>query len=104
MAGDLSLPCNIFWSDEDHFYPNGTVNTQNFRIWAKENPRIHTEILLHSLNVTVWCGFVETFILGIFIFEEITARGPFTYSVMCHCYHDVADVYCPANTAKAVLT
>ncbi|GFT23043.1 uncharacterized protein TNCV_1858041 [Trichonephila clavipes] len=42
------------WSDEAHFYFNGTVNTQNCRIWAKKkNPQIYTEFLLQSPNVIV---------------------------------------------------
>ncbi|GBM10353.1 hypothetical protein AVEN_131085-1 [Araneus ventricosus] len=44
MADDLSWPWKILWSDEAHFYLNGTVNTQNCRIWAKENPRMHNGI------------------------------------------------------------
>ena len=53
MAGDLSFPWNILWSDEVHFYLNGTVNTQISSTWAKENPLMPTEIPLHSPKVNV---------------------------------------------------
>ncbi|GFV95598.1 transposable element tc3 transposase [Trichonephila clavipes] len=79
----------ILWSDEAHFYLNGTVNTQNCRIWVKENPQIHTEIPQQSPNVTFWCGFTTTFILGSFFFEEIGEREPVTCSVTGRRYHDM---------------
>ncbi|GFX75124.1 transposable element tc3 transposase [Trichonephila clavipes] len=63
---DLPWPWNILWSDEGYFYLNGTVNTKNCRIRAKENSQSHTEILLQSQKVTV--------------FEEIGAGGPMTRS------------------------
>ncbi|GFT36982.1 uncharacterized protein TNCV_175161 [Trichonephila clavipes] len=59
------------WSDEAHFYLNGTVNTQNCSICVKKNPRIHTKFPLQSPNATVWCGFPATFIHGLFFFEEV---------------------------------
>lgn len=105
MTVDLSWPWNILWSDEAHFYLNGTVNTQNCRIWAQENPRMHTEIPLHSPKVTVWCGFTATFILGPFFFEEITARGPVTCSVTGRRYHDMLQTFVvPQLQGMRVLT
>ncbi|GBN27936.1 hypothetical protein AVEN_216322-1 [Araneus ventricosus] len=38
MEVDNAWPWNILWTDEAHFYLQGSVNTQNCRIWAKENP------------------------------------------------------------------
>jgi len=33
-------PNGVVWSsDEAHFHISGTVNKQNFRYWAAENPR-----------------------------------------------------------------
>ena len=43
-------------SDEAHFHLNGTVNKQNFRYWASENPRELHQRPLHSPKVIVWCG------------------------------------------------
>ena len=87
MSDDLSFPCNILWSDEAHFYLKGTLNTQNYSIWAMENPWMRNKIPLHSPKVTVWCGFTVTFILRPFFFEEITTHSPTTCSVMGCWYH-----------------
>ena len=57
-------------SDEVHFYPNGTVNKQNFRYWASENPRALHQRPLYSPKVTVWCGLGKCRIFGLFFFEE----------------------------------
>ena len=43
----------LIMSDKAHFHLNGTVNKQNFRYWASENPRdIHQRPLRNS-KVTV---------------------------------------------------
>ena len=57
-------------SDEAHFHLNGTVNKQNFRYWASENPRELHQRPLHSPKVTVWCGMGKFGIFGPFFFEE----------------------------------
>ncbi|GFW51900.1 hypothetical protein TNCV_1188311 [Trichonephila clavipes] len=46
MTVDLSWALVYYVELQDHSYLNGTVNTQNCRIWAKENPRNPTEISL----------------------------------------------------------
>ncbi|CAK9796588.1 Transposable element Tc3 transposase, partial [Anthophora quadrimaculata] len=47
-------PTAILWSsDEAHFHLSGTVNKQNFRYWATENPRELHALPLHSPKVTV---------------------------------------------------
>ena len=38
MEMDNEWPWNILWPDEVHFYLHGSVNRQNCRIWATENP------------------------------------------------------------------
>ena len=63
---DLSL----IMSDEAHFQLNDTVNKQNFRYWASENPRELHQRPLHSAKVTVWCGLGKCGIFGPFFFEE----------------------------------
>ena len=57
-------------SDEAHFHLNGTVNKQNFRYWASENPRELYQRPLHSPKVIVWCGLGKCRIFGSFFFEE----------------------------------
>lgn len=81
MEIDNDWPWNILWGDEAHFYLNGSVNTQNCRIWACERPTVIQEVPLHSPKVTVWCGFTATFILGPYFFEHITRTGPMTCTV-----------------------
>ena len=46
----------LIMCDEAHFHLNNTVNKQNFRYWASENPRELHQRPLHSPKVTVWCG------------------------------------------------
>lgn len=86
---DEAWPWKILWSDEAHFYLNGTVNTQNSRIWASEQPHAVEEIPLHPQKLTVWCGFTADFIIGPYFFEIITQAGPQTCSVNTQRYHDM---------------
>jgi hypothetical protein len=60
----------VVMSDEVHFHLNGTVNKQNCRYWASENPRGLHERPLHSPKVTVWCSIGKCSIIGPFFFEE----------------------------------
>ena len=46
----------LIMSDKTHFHLNGTVNKQNFRYWASENPRELYQRPLHSPKVAVWCS------------------------------------------------
>ncbi|GFT30269.1 uncharacterized protein TNCV_3467161 [Trichonephila clavipes] len=46
---------NLF-SDEAHFWLNGYVNKQNYRIWSEANPQVYVETLLHPEKLTVWCA------------------------------------------------
>lgn len=82
IAVENAWPWNILWSDEAHFILNGSVNTQNCRIWGTASPNVVHEQSLHSDYVTVWCDFTANFILGPFIFEESTPQGPKRCSCM----------------------
>jgi hypothetical protein len=57
-------------SDEAHFHLDGSVNKQNCRYWAAENPRQLHQRPLHSPKVTVWCGVTKFGIVGPYFFEE----------------------------------
>ncbi|GFX44955.1 hypothetical protein TNCV_3430041 [Trichonephila clavipes] len=48
---NLSLMC-----DEAHFWLNGYVNKQNYRIWSEANPQVYVETPLHPEKLTVWCA------------------------------------------------
>ncbi|GFY35635.1 SCAN domain-containing protein 3 [Trichonephila clavipes] len=45
----------LMWIDEAHFWLNGYVNKQNFRIWSEANPQVYVETPLHPEKLTVWC-------------------------------------------------
>ncbi|GFW82613.1 uncharacterized protein TNCV_3491851 [Trichonephila clavipes] len=45
----------ILFSDEAHFWLNGYVNKQNWRIWSEANPQGYVETPLHPEKLTVWC-------------------------------------------------
>ncbi|GBN56348.1 hypothetical protein AVEN_11437-1 [Araneus ventricosus] len=89
MVVDFTWPWNILWSDEAHFYLNGDVNTHNCRLWAVENPHAIQKYPLYPDKVTVWCGFMATFIIGPYFFEAITANGIQTCSVTGQRYRDM---------------
>ncbi|GBO13849.1 hypothetical protein AVEN_250334-1 [Araneus ventricosus] len=75
MAVDNAGPWNILWRDEDHFHLQGSVNSQNCRIYTRENTFQMQLLSLHSQKVTLWCWFTAAFIVGPFIFKEIDASG-----------------------------
>ncbi|GFX00672.1 uncharacterized protein TNCV_2236791 [Trichonephila clavipes] len=77
---DPEWPWNILWTEEAHFYVDGSVNTHNCRIWESDNPHSTLRVPLHSPKVTVWCGFSVSLILGPYFFEELGAGDPVTCS------------------------
>lgn len=72
--GNPDFPTKVVYSDEAHFYLNGTVNKQNCRIWATENPHAIHQQPLHDSKTTVWCGFWAGGVIGPFFFDE-TVNG-----------------------------
>ncbi|GFX91170.1 hypothetical protein TNCV_1245851 [Trichonephila clavipes] len=46
----------ILFSDEAHFWLNGYVKKQNYRIWSEANPQVFVETPLHPEKLTVWCA------------------------------------------------
>lgn len=61
---------SIWFSDECHFYLNGSVNKQNLRYWSAEKPTFYEEKTIHSEKVTVWAAMSATGIIGPFFYEE----------------------------------
>src|SRR5678815_5415986 len=61
---------NILWTDESRFTNNGMYNRWNFRHWAETKPHItftsHHQI---SCSVNVWCGILNSRIIGPYFFE-----------------------------------
>ncbi|GFX39503.1 DUF4817 domain-containing protein [Trichonephila clavipes] len=50
-----TLDLRILFSNEAHFWLNGHVNKQNWRIWSEANPQVYVETPLHPEKLTVWC-------------------------------------------------
>lgn len=48
----------------------GSVNKQNCRYWAAENPRELHQRPLHSEKVTVWCAVSRLGVIGPYFFED----------------------------------
>ena len=59
-----------FFSNEAHFDPGGYINKHNCPIWGKGTPHAYIEIPTHPKQVTVWCGFWSSCIIGPFFFEN----------------------------------
>ncbi|GBM22096.1 hypothetical protein AVEN_266463-1 [Araneus ventricosus] len=72
---------NILWTEEAHLHLQGSANTQNRKIWARQNPFKMQPLPLHSQKVTVWCGFTAAFIIDPFFFEEIGPSAHVTCTV-----------------------
>lgn len=54
----------VIFSDEAHFYLDGYVNRQNYRIWGSEKPEIMVTAPLHPQKITVWAGMSSKGFLG----------------------------------------
>jgi hypothetical protein len=70
MLAQITPGAAFFSSDDANFHLSGAVNKQNFRYWAKNNPRIIHERPLHSLKLTVWCAVSQLGVTGPYFFEE----------------------------------
>ncbi|KAL4084247.1 hypothetical protein QTP88_028072 [Uroleucon formosanum] len=105
----------FFCSDEAHFHLSGTVNKQNFRYWAANNPRQLHERPLHSPKVTVCCSVSQFGVIGPYFFEDENRTVTVTsarYVVMLVTYlqhrleemaedHDLEDVWFQQDGATA---
>jgi hypothetical protein len=60
----------IIMNKEAHFHLNGTVNINNLRYWAPENPHNIHKLTLHSAHFTVWCVVVPFCVIGPYFFKE----------------------------------
>ena len=63
--------------------------SQNYRIWATENPFTHALVLFHSMKVAVWCKLMVLFIVGSSSFQEMDPEGPVTCTINCKCYDSI---------------
>ncbi|GFW91051.1 uncharacterized protein TNCV_1759251 [Trichonephila clavipes] len=58
------------FGDEAHFWLNGYVNKQNWRIWSEANPQVYVETPLHPEKLTVWCALWAGGIIGPYFFKN----------------------------------
>ena len=72
----------IIFTDEAHFWLDGYVNRQNFRVWGTEKPELLRTKPLHPQKLTVWCGLTSAGIIGPFFIE---------YSITSEVYHELLD-------------
>jgi len=74
-AADDSFWHSIIMSDEAHFTLSGSVNSQNYRYYAEENPQIIHEEPLHDQKVTVWCGITAEKVIGPYFFQDVHGKA-----------------------------
>lgn len=77
---DSEFPKKIFFSDEAHFWLNGSVNKWNCRIWSATNPQVIHQKQLHSPKLSVWCTLHAGGIIGPYFFvnengNTVTVNG-----------------------------
>lgn len=74
LAGSIKTK-RIWFSDEAHFWLSGYVNKQNYRFWARENPRVFETTTLKPQRITVWCAISEFGIIGpVFLDQNINGE------------------------------
>lgn len=71
-----SIKTNRIWfSDEAHFWLTGYVNKQNYRFWARDNPRIFETTSMKPQRITVWCAICEKGIFGpVFVDQNVSGE------------------------------
>lgn len=63
---------DVIFSDEAHFWLNGYVNRQNYRIWGSEKPNFVNTKPLHPQKLTVFCAVGYEEIFGpVFIYQTV---------------------------------
>lgn len=65
----------ILWTDEPHFSLIVKVNSKNCFHWAYENSHDMKQTPLHEAKLTVWCGLINIFVLGLYLFEGVIYTG-----------------------------
>ena len=84
---------DVWFSDEAHFYLNGTISTLNSMCWGSSRPTDVQEQPLHSKRCTAWCALSAHGIIGPFWFEDEEGG---TLTVTQVNYRDILDKFCAA--------
>ena len=74
----------IVFSDECIFRLNGSVNTQNVRIWGTERPIQGRQAFDHSPSIMVWCAISKDKVVGPFYFEDGNVNGENYRNMLIH--------------------
>ncbi|GFT27017.1 transposable element Tc3 transposase [Trichonephila clavipes] len=93
----------ILFSDEAHFWLDGSVNKQNCRIWSEANPQVYVETPLHPEKLTVWCDLWAGGIIGLYFFKNdeghnVTVNGDWYRAMITNFFipelnnHDVQEL------------
>ncbi|GFU77977.1 putative DD41D transposase [Trichonephila clavipes] len=109
----------ILFSDEAHFWLNGYVNKQNYRIWSEANPQVYVERPLYSKKLTVLCALWAGEIIGPYFFKNdegrnVTDNGDRYRSILTNFFipelnnHDVQELWfqqegATCHTARATI-
>ncbi|GFU69661.1 uncharacterized protein TNCV_2559511 [Trichonephila clavipes] len=109
----------ILFSDEVHFWLNGYVNKQNYRIWSEANPKVYVETPLHPEKLTVWCALWAGGIIGPYFFKNyeghnVTVNGDRYRAMITNFFipelnnHDVQELWfqqdgATCHTARATI-
>ena len=82
---------DVLFTDEAHFYLNGTISAKNSRFWGRNPPTEVEQQPLHSKKCTAWCALGASGIIGPFWFEDEEGR---TASITQANYRDVICKFC----------
>ncbi|GFV46028.1 uncharacterized protein TNCV_2200381 [Trichonephila clavipes] len=109
----------ILFSDEAHFWLNGSVNKQNCGIWSEANPQVYVETPLHPEKLTVWCALWAGGIIGPYFFKNdeghnVTVNGDRYRAMITNFFipelnnHDVEELWfqqdgATCHTARAAI-
>lgn len=68
----------VMFSDEATFNSQGQLNRHNCHYWSEVNPHWHRTVdHQHRWSIMVWCGIINGYLIGPYVFEENVDR--FTY-------------------------
>ncbi|GFW10742.1 uncharacterized protein TNCV_4918611 [Trichonephila clavipes] len=109
----------ILFSNEAHFWLNGYVNKQNYRVWSEANPQVYVETPLHPEKPTVWCALWTGGIIGPYFFKNnegpnVTVNGDRYRAMITNFFipefnnHDVQELWfqqdgATCHTARATI-
>lgn len=70
----------VFFSDEATSHNTGILNKHNCHYWAPVNPHWMGQIdNQHCWNLTVWCGIINSYLIGPYLFDAINLINGETY-------------------------